>query len=69
MIVKKLFINDNLISTEDPYVKETTFDRIVEISLVCNNAIYNPSDDSGKGELDELAFLSYAARKKSTKLL
>lgn len=39
MIVKKLFINDNLISTEDPYVKETTFDRIVEISLVCNNAI------------------------------
>ncbi|AVK49867.1 MAG: cation-transporting P-type ATPase [Clostridium beijerinckii] len=64
MIVKKLFINDNLISTEDPYVKETTFDRIVEISLVCNNAIYNPSDDSGKGELDELAFLSYAARKK-----
>ncbi|MBN7573826.1 MULTISPECIES: cation-transporting P-type ATPase [Clostridium] len=64
MIVKKLFINDNLISTEDPYVKETTFDRIVEISLICNNAIYNPSDDSGKGELDELAFLSYAARKK-----
>ncbi len=50
MIVKKLFINDNLISTEDPYVKETTFDRIVEISLICNNAIYNPSDDSGKGE-------------------
>ncbi|WP_026885481.1 cation-transporting P-type ATPase [Clostridium beijerinckii] len=64
MIVKKLFINDNLISAEEPYVKETTFDRIIEISLICNSAIYNPSDDSGKGELDELAFLSYAARKK-----
>lgn len=64
MIVKKLYINDNLILIDDPYIKEETFDRIVEISLICNNAIYNPSDDNGKGELDELAFLSYAAKKK-----
>ena len=64
MIVKKIFINNNVISTNDPYLKEITFDRIVEISLICNNAIYNASDDSGKGELDELAFLSYAAKKK-----
>ena len=64
MIVKKIFINNNVISTSDPYLKEITFDRIVEISLICNNAIYNASDDSGKGELDELAFLSYAAQKK-----
>jgi Ca2+-transporting ATPase len=64
MIVKKLFINDNVLSADDPYIKEITFDRIVEISLVCNSAIYNPSEDNGKGELDELAFLSYAAKKK-----
>jgi len=63
MIVKKIFIN-NVISTSDSYLKEITFDRIIEISLICNNAIYNASDDSGKGELDELAFLSYAAKKK-----
>lgn len=64
MIVKKLFINNNLVSTDDPYIKEITFDRIVEISLICNNAIYNIDDENGKGELDELAFLSYAAKKK-----
>ena len=64
MIVKKIFINNNVISTTDPYLKEITFDRIVEISLICNNAIYNAADDNGKGELDELAFLDYAAKKK-----
>ncbi len=65
MIVKKLFINNTLVSTSDPYVKEITFDRIVEISLICNNAVYNIDDESGgKGELDELAFLDYAAKKK-----
>ncbi len=64
MIVKKIFINNSVISTSDSYSKEITFDRIVEISLICNNAIYNASNDSGKGELDELAFLSYAAKKK-----
>jgi len=62
MIVKKIFINNKLLSTSDSYVKEITFDRIVEIALICNNAIYNASDDTGKGELDELAFLSYAAK-------
>lgn len=65
MIVKKLFLNNTLVSTSDPYVKEITFDRIVEISLICNNAVYNIDDEiGGKGELDELAFLDYAAKKK-----
>ncbi|EKQ50351.1 MULTISPECIES: cation-transporting P-type ATPase [unclassified Clostridium] len=64
MIVKKLYINNNLISTDDPYIKEITFDRIIEISLICNNAIYSADDNNGKGELDELAFLNYAAKKK-----
>lgn len=64
MIVKKIFLNNNVVSTDEPYLKEITFDRMIEISLICNNAIYNAGDDSGKGELDELAFLSYAARKK-----
>lgn len=63
MIVKKIFIN-NIVSTNDSYIKEITFDRIIEISLICNNAIYNSGDDGGKGELDELAFLDYAAKKK-----
>lgn len=64
MIVKKIFVNNDIMSTDEPYLKEITFDRMIEISLVCNNAIYNAGDDSGKGELDELAFLSYAAKKR-----
>lgn len=64
MIVKKMFINNDIISGDDSYVKEITFDRILEIALICNNAIYNAAENNGKGELDELAFLSYAARKK-----
>lgn len=64
MEVKKIYINNDIISTEDPYVKEITFDRIVEISLICNNGIYNGQEDNNSGELDEIAFLKYAARKK-----
>lgn len=64
MIVKKIFINDDIILADGSYSREITFDRIMEISLICNNAIYNAGDNSGKGELDELAFLSYAAKKK-----
>ena len=64
MIVKKIFINNNVIATSDPYLKEITFDRIVEISLICNNSVYNSNEDNAKGELDELAFINYAAKKK-----
>ena len=64
MDVKKIYINNDIISTEDPYVKEITFDRIVEISLICNNGVYNGQEEYNTGELDEIAFLKYAARKK-----
>gem|GEM_PF-863209 len=65
MIVKKVFINNEVVSTSDPYLKDITFDRIIEISLICNNAAYNSVDGDGeKGELDELAFLNYASKKK-----
>ena len=46
MIVKKLFINDDVILSTQPYVKEITFDRIIEISLICNSAIYNVGEKS-----------------------
>ena len=63
MIVKRIFINNEVISMNDPYLKDITFDRILEISLICNNATYNSEDGSEKGELDELAFLNYASTK------
>jgi Cation transport ATPase len=64
MNVEKIFVNNDIISAATQYVKEITFDRIVEISLICNNGIYDPVNENGKGELDELAFLDYAAKKK-----
>lgn len=64
MNVEKIFVNNDIISAAAQYVKEITFDRIVEISLICNNGIYDPVNENGKGELDELAFLDYAAKKK-----
>ena len=63
MIMKKIFINDNVIFTDRPYIRDITYDRIIEISLICNNSIYNVSDDTGKGDLVEIAFLRYAAKK------
>lgn len=64
MFVKKIFINNNVISVESPYVRDITYDRIMEISLICNNSTYNIAEDNGKGELSEIAFLRYAAKKK-----
>ena len=64
MEVKKIYINNDIISTDDPYVKEITYDRIIEISLICNNGVYNGQDENNIGNLDEIAFLKYAARKK-----
>lgn len=64
MITKKIFINNEVISTEESSLKDITYERIVEISLICNNSTYNVSDDNGKGDLAEIAFLRYAAKKK-----
>lgn len=64
MLVKKIYLNEELISTNDPYVKEVTFDRIMEIALICNNGAYDATSYTEIGEMDEIAFLKYAARKK-----
>lgn len=64
MFVNSLYLNEEIISTDDPYVKEVTFDRIIEIALICNNGVYDAANDTGIGEMDEIAFLRYAARKK-----
>lgn len=69
MFVHSLYLNEELISTNDPYVKEVTFDRIIEIALICNNGVYNAANDVGIGEMNEIALLRYAARKKIYKAL
>lgn len=64
MVVKKLFINDDLIFIDDFYLKEIIFDRVVEIFLICNNVLYDMGVKSEVGGLDEIVFLRYGIRKK-----
>jgi len=64
MVVDRIYINENIISKDDVYKKEITSDRLLEISLICNSSTYNIADDTGVGDLTEIAFLRYAARKK-----
>jgi magnesium-transporting ATPase (P-type) len=64
MTVKKIFINNEVLSMNDASLKDITFDRILEISLICNNVNHNSADGSTKGELDEIAFFNYALNKK-----
>ncbi len=67
MNVSKLYVNENIISKDDVYKKEMTIDRLIEMSVICNNATYDIAEDAGEGDMQEVAFLSYAARKKISK--
>lgn len=64
MNVKKLYVNENIIGRDDVYKKEMTIERLIEMSLICNSSTYDIANDEGEGNMDEVAFLSYAARKK-----
>ncbi len=67
MNVSKLYVNEKIIDKDDVYKKEMTIDRLIEMSVICNNATYDIGQDSGEGDMKEVAFLSYAARKKISK--
>ncbi|AOR22966.1 cation-transporting P-type ATPase [Clostridium taeniosporum] len=64
MIVKKIFTSNEIFFAEDiKYTKDINTTRILDISLLCNNGIYNDEEEN-KGELEEIAYLEYAAKKK-----
>lgn len=64
MNVDRVYVNESIIGKDDTYKKEITFDRLLEISLICNSSSYNVAEDTGTGDLIEVAFLGYAAKKK-----
>lgn len=64
MVVDRIYVNESIIGKDDTYKKEITSDRLLEISLICNNSSYNVAEGTGTGDLAEVAFLGYAARKK-----
>lgn len=49
---------------EIDYNNDINIQRIFDIVLLCNNATYNVVDNTGKGDLAEVAFLKTAARNK-----
>lgn len=68
MIVKKVYANDKLYNEEEmDYENDLTIKRLIDITLLSNNASYNIENDSGDGDLSEIAYLSLAARKKAYK--
>lgn len=64
MEVRKLYTNNEIILDKDTnYNKDINTKRLLDILLLCNNSIYNASDDTGKGDLLEIAYLRFAANK------
>ena len=64
MVVKKLYSNNIIYKDTDVnYNKDINIRRLIDILLLSNNATYNVNDDSGNGDLSEIAYLSFAAKK------
>ena len=68
--VKKIFTNDTLYTDEEvDYSKDINIQRILDIVLLCNDAIYNVEKDKGTGDLIEIGYLRFAAKKRAYKTL
>lgn len=65
MIVNKFFTDGKIIFSKDiDYSKNINVGRIFDISLLCNNSTYNIEENTGEGDLIEIGYLQYAAKKK-----
>ena len=68
--VKKIFTNDTLYTEEEvDYGKDINIKRILDIVLLCNDAFYSVENDKGTGDLLEVGYLRFAAKKKAYKSL
>lgn len=68
MQVNKIYTDGEVFSYDDiDYEKNDSTKRLIQILLLSNNAKYNPENDSGVGDLAEIAYLSLAANKKAYK--
>ncbi|NFO13050.1 cation-transporting P-type ATPase [Clostridium botulinum] len=65
MIVRKILTNNEISLSENvEYSKDINMMRILDISLLCNNSIYNVENSNCSGDLAEVAYLEYASKKK-----
>lgn len=64
-IIKEVYTDNKLFNIEDiKYDKNINFERIIDCGLLCNNGVYNVKEDIGKGDVNDIAYLSYAAKNK-----
>lgn len=68
MVVNKAYLNNKIYKEEElDYKKDEGAKRVIDISLLSNNAFYNIDNDTGVGELIDVSYLRLAARKKAYK--
>lgn len=63
MMVKKLYTNHEIQNVESVNGSDVNIKRMITVGILCNNAIYNVSTDTGKGDLIEIALLRFGALK------
>jgi magnesium-transporting ATPase (P-type) len=70
VFVRKIYSNDNIYSEEDiDYDNDINIQRIVDIVLLSNDALYNVEKDTGSGDLIEVGYLRFAAKKRAYKAM
>ncbi|GFP77058.1 P-type ATPase [Clostridium fungisolvens] len=61
MIVKKMYTDEKVYNEDEGDNNDINLQRMINIGLLTNNAIYNVNDDSGKGDITEIALLRIGA--------
>lgn len=55
--VKSVYVNNKIIRAAEVTKSDLTMQRMMEIAVLCNNAIYNPEKDEARGDNQEIALL------------
>lgn len=63
LYVDKIYTNDQIYFSKDADVNDINIRRMLDISMICNNAKYNIDNNWSKGDIFEIAYLKYAVSK------
>lgn len=63
MVVKKMYTDEKVYSEDEGDNSDINLQRMINIGLLTNNAIYNVNDDTGKGDITEIALLRIGANR------
>ncbi|ASW43686.1 cation-transporting P-type ATPase [Clostridium isatidis] len=63
LYVDKIYTNDQIYLANDVDIGDINIRRILDISILCNNAKYNVDNDWAKGDIFDIAYLKYGVTK------